>query len=750
MQVITGWRKADDGLVVDFMFGTLKLEVCDENVVRVVYTRRDEMPPALSEIVIKDDWNRPSFDVEETDRDFFLRTQELEVRLSKVHGTLHFAGADGEPLLQERKVMDIKRVELAGAPASRGQMHFSLTPDEGIYGFGQHTHGHMNQRRAWEDGGKLTIAHENTENALPVYLSTQGYGVLFNNDAKMEIESPFTISAECLLHDAIDYYVMYGPDFDRILAEYRRITGQAPMFPKWAYGFWQCRCYYDGRDELEGIARRHRKETLPLDAVVIDYFHWKNGCGSYQFDEVNWPDPKGMIDTLHDMNVHVMVSVWPAFQPGNPNYDELDSKGYLLRHPTEGFCGRFYDVTQDEAGKTVWEMVKKSHFARGIDAWWLDASEPEDWGGWSNAKVNTSVGNCSRVLNIYPLKHTGYFYRGQRNETDRKRVYILTRCAYAGLQRNAAAVWSGDITTDWDTYARQLPAGLNFCSGGIPYWASDIGGFSGQEWTSESIVRWFQYGTFCPIFRLHGNRYANEMWSFGEEARRVMLAFSRLRYRLMPYIYSLAGAVTHKGYTMMRALAFDFRTDPKVREITDQFMFGPAMLICPVTTPGVCKRPVYLPGEGDWYDFWTGTRKRGGGGGAAPAPIDSIPIFVKAGSIVPFGPDLQYATEKAPDPIELRVYPGADAEFTLYEDAGDNYDYEKGQYARIPLTYSDADQSLTIGDREGEFDGMLAERTFQVVFVKDAHGYGIETTNEDEVDEVVTYAGKAVTVRRES
>ena len=748
MQIVSEWNQVGDGVVVRVNGGTLKLQVCSAHLVRVIYTYAKELPPACSDVVIKDQWAAVPFTFEAAPTELILRTTELHVTLSRLHGTLRFCSADGRVLLQERRLMTIRQAEVQGENTSTGTLNLDLAADEGIYGLGQFLHGQMNQRRSWEgaQAAPLELSQDNDRIAVPCFLSTRGYGLLFNTYGRMTVSAPLLIRGECLLNDAVDFYFMYGLAFDRVVACYRDLTGTAPMFPKWAYGFWQSRCYYDSRAEMEGIAREYRRRKAGLDAIVVDYFHWRNGCGSFEFDPEHWPDPKAMIDNLHKINVRVMVSVWPFFQPGNPNYDELDRRGWLLKHPNECFLGRCYDAFNPEAGQAVWKMVEQTHLAAGVDAWWLDASEPEDFEGWFKGRVRTAAGICSRVLNTFSLRHTGYFYHGQRAAQPDKRVYILTRSSYAGQQRHAAAAWSGDINDDFAALRQQIPAGLNFCATGLPYWATDIGGFKGNTWTPESIVRWFQYGTFCPIFHFHGDRPANELWSYGEEPARIMANYSRLRYRLLPYIYSLAHKVTTEGYTMMRVLAFDFREDVKVREIADQFMFGPAFLVSPVTEAGVSRRATYLPGEIYWHNFWNGNRMKGGGAPLTMAPLDILPLHVRGGSIVPFGPDIQHVDEVPADPIELRIYPGADSVFDLYEDDGASYRYESGASTTIPLQWNDATATLTIGARQGEFPGMLRKRTFRVVRVGPYRGVGIEPVADDQVDAVVPYDGKCVTV----
>jgi alpha-D-xyloside xylohydrolase len=410
-----------------------------------------------------------------------------------------------------------------------------------------------------------------------------------------------------------------------------------------------------------------------------------------------------------------------------------------------------YDATNQEARGYYWNLMNQSLFQIGADAWWLDTTEPETEGREENLMLNNklAIGSGARYANIFPLMTTTAVYEGQRKASDRKRVFILSRSAFSGAQRNAVTAWSGDILSDFETYKRQIPAGLNFSLSGIPYWTTDIGGFfignPNDPAYRELFVRWFQYGTFCPIFRVHGTRTTNqnELWSYGPEAQKILTQFDRLRYELMPYIYSVAWMTTDQNYTPMRPLVMDFRTDVRAQNTGDQFLFGPAILVNPVTEQGADMRRVYLP-KAKWYDFWNGQAVEGGKTINAPAKLDRLPLFIRAGSIVPMGPDEEYTTEKPADPVELRVYRGADGNFTLYEDEGDNYDYESGAYATIPLHWDDAARTLTIGERKGKFPGMLEARTFRVVFVAAGHGAGIGQA--PKADKVVRYAGQPIKV----
>ena len=410
-----------------------------------------------------------------------------------------------------------------------------------------------------------------------------------------------------------------------------------------------------------------------------------------------------------------------------------------------------YAAFNPEARKYYWGLMNSALFKIGADAWWLDTTEPETEGRETNILVTNKIalGNGARYTNEFPLMTTSAVYDGQRAASDQKRVFILSRSAYAGTQRNAAAVWSGDVNPNWETLRRQIPAGLNYSLSGLPYWTTDIGGFTvanpDDPAYRELFLRWFQFGTFCPIFRVHGTRSTNqnELWSFGPDAQKTLVSFDKLRYRMMPYIYSLAWKTTSEGYTIMRPLVMDFRTDARAQDIGNQFLFGPAVLVNPVTEPGATSRHLYLP-DAKWYDFWSGSTQQGGKFVEAPAPIDRIPLFVRAGSLLPLGPDIEYAAEGTVDPMEIRVYRGANGEFTLYEDENDSYNYEKGAHATIPFSWDDRGQTLTIGDRTGTFPGMLESRTFRIVFVAENHGVGGGLT--ETADQTVKYSGKKLTL----
>jgi alpha-D-xyloside xylohydrolase len=573
--------------------------------------------------------------------------------------------------------------------------------------------------------------------------------------------------------DQIDYYFVRGNDLDDVIHCCREITGKAPMMPLWAMGLWQSREHYASQKEILSVVREFRKRHIPLDNIVQDWFYWKEDkWGDHEFDPDRYPDPAGMIRTLHDdLHTHLMISVWAKFYVGTKNFDEFKRHGWLYMRNVDvgqrdwvgpGYVSTFYDPYSAGARKLFWDQINEKLFSKGVDAWWLDCTEPDIQSNLSREETilrqgPTALGSASRYLNSYSLMQSRAVYEGQREARPNQRVFILTRSAFAGNQRNAAATWSGDIAARWYDMKAQISGGMNFSLTGVPYWTMDIGGFAVEaryehpteadldEWR-ELNTRWFQFGSFCPLFRVHGQSPYREMFNIapeGHPAYEAMLRYDRLRYRLMPYVYSLAGMVTQNDFTIMRALVMDFGNDGAVLGVGDQFMFGPSLLINPVTEYKARSRPVYLPGSG-WYELRTGKYFGGGQTIQADAPYGDIPVYVREGSILPAGPDIEYTGEKAADPIRLFVYTGTDGAFTLYEDGGVNYDYERGFFTRIPLSYNEKSHSLTIGRREGEFPGMLRTRAFEILWISKDRACGLDFATMP--DAVVKYDGTAKTV----
>jgi alpha-D-xyloside xylohydrolase len=752
-------EQTQDGVVFTMQHGILKLQVSSDSIVRVLFAP-EEFPNRKQFVVIKDHWPA-HFAMQATDDAIVVTTSKLRVSVARKEGSILFADAGGNKLFQDNQ-RTLTPVEVNGEKSYHAEMFSNLWGSyEAFYGLGQHQAGVWNYR-----GEAVDLSQDNTNISIPLLLSSNGYGIFWNNASRSRFNNRFLsslyLSSE--VADVVDYYFLYGPEFDQIIGEYRDLTGAPPLFGKWAYGFWQCKNRYKTQQELLDVARKYRDLHIPVDNIVQDWFWW-NTMGEPTFDRSRYPDPQAMIDELHRDHFHLMISVWPFFRPGSATYDDMERRGYFIDktkvaafHP-QGQA--LYDAFNPAARDYYWKLMDDHIFKLGIDAWWLDTDEPETEGRETNILVTNKVDdgeNGARVANLYPLMTTAAVYNGQRRATDRKRVFILSRSAFAGSQRSAAAVWSGDVDSDWVFFKRQIPAGLNYSMSGLPYWTTDIGGFVSGDPADpayrELFVRWFQFGTFCPIFRVHGTRSndQNELWSYGPEAQQILVSFDRLRYRLLPYIYSVAWMTTSQGYTPMRALAMDFRKDVRAANIGDQFMFGPAIMVSPITEPNATSRSVYLPETSlsasgpKWFDFWTGKPELRAEEITSAAPLSRIPLYVRPGSIIPLGPDEEWSSQTPADPIELRVYPGADGDFVLYEDEGDTYDYEKGAYSTISFHWDNHEHALTIGSRKGSFTGMLQSRTFNVVFVEESHGSGIAAT--DRPDRVVRYEGRELKVVR--
>jgi alpha-D-xyloside xylohydrolase len=674
-----------------------------------------------------------------------LKTNKLEVTLGLDRGNLSFQAVDGNALLREGDSLPrtYEPVQLNGESTFRVTDRFSPTPTEALYGLGQHQNGIFNYR-----GATVELGQDNTDVAIPLLVSSKGYALMWNTAALTDVDNrfPSELTFSAIAGKSIDYYFIYGPEMDTIIHEYRAMTGHTPMLPKWAYGFFQSKDRYESLDEIQKIAKRYRDEHIPLDAMVQDWFWWKNE-GDPEFND-NYHDVAKDLETLHKENVHAMISVWGLLDPKSETYKTLDAQKLLIPG------AHVYDPS-NEAGRDIyWNRLPGKLLAQGWDAFWLDSAEPEEfWPHMGNAILRNkqlAIGNGAEYTNVFPLLHTLGVQNHWKETTDRKRVFLLTRSAFLGQQRVGATVWSGDVYTSYWAFSHQVPAGLNFALSGYPYWTTDIGGYwpafdgvTEQPAYQELYARWFEFGTFCPIFRTHGHRPHNEMWTY-DKVEPTLIRYDKLRYRLMPYIYSLAWKVTSEDYTIQRPLVMDWRTDEKTWNIGDQFMFGPAILVNPVLKADATRRNVYLPSSPKWYDFWTGDSTSGGKEIEAEAPLDRMPLYVRAGSILPLGPEIEYAAQNPNGPIELRIYRGADGEFKLYEDAGDSYDYEKGQHSVIPIRWNESAGLLTIGAREGSFPGMVEKRTFRIVLVRSAHGTGGEVTGKADKDAI--YDGKEIRI----
>ena len=584
----------------------------------------------------------------------------------------------------------------------------------------------------------------------------------------------------------LDYYFIAGRTMDDVISGYRTLTGKAQVMPKWALGFWQSRERYKTSLEIEQTLSEFRRRQVPVDNIVQDWNYWpEDQWGSHQFDPPRYPDPQAMLDSVHAMHGRFMISVWPKFYCNTDNYKVLDSHGWMYQQAVKdsirdwvgpGYVGSFYDAYSAGARKLFWQQMNDnlySKYKEGVDAWWMDASEPNvrDCTPIDYRKElcgPTALGTSDEYFNAYSIVNADAIYTGQRSVNADKRVFLLTRSGFAGLQRYSTATWSGDIGTRWEDMRAQMTAGLNFSMAGVPFWGMDQGGFcvekrymkaqgifdkTGQEnadlkeWR-ELQARWNQFGCFIPLYRTHGQWPLREVWNIAPDnhpAYRSIVYYDRLRYRLMPYLYSMTGWVYLHDYTMLRGLAMDFGSDLKVRNIGDQWMFGPSLMACPVGYYQARSREVYFPSQTGWYDFYTGKHIAGGQRISVDAPYERIPVFVREGAIIPFGPEMQWSDEKQPELIQLYVYAGRDGQFQLYEDEGTNYNYEKGQYATIDIRYDDKTRTLTLGQRKGSFKGMLQKRRFNVVLVSGQNARPLNLENPD--GRLVEYVGKEVKVK---
>jgi alpha-D-xyloside xylohydrolase len=763
----TGGTYTADAKGVTFTVGSgrLRLQVCKEDILRVQYTTASALPTKTS-LSISNTWDTPpTFCVAESAGIVTIATSRIKAKVSTSTGVVSYTdSADNVILAEDSK--SLAAATISGSSTNKVQTAFNSPADEGLFGLGQHQDGVTNKK------GKQVHFHNVNNNVassatgggditIPLLVSSKGYGIFWDNAADGDFYGDDSSSTKYRFSsnagDMVDYYFMYGPTIDQVVALYRTATGAAPLFPKWAYGLFQSKDAYASQSELLAVKDGYRNASIPVDVIVQDWNYWTPyGQGSHLMDPSRYPDPAKLVSDMHAANIHTMISIWPRYElknntplvaGENDNYNALKNINALFLGGTPGYPPP-YDTCNANARTLVYQQIYERLLGKyGWDAIWADATEPE---GVDLNTVTTALGKGFLTINAYPLEHSRALYEGWRKVgPSTKRAYILTRSGFGGQQRFAASCWSGDIGSDMTTYARQVPAGIGFGISGMPYWTSDIGGYFGHslDWTTaannELFTRWFQFGAFCSLFRIHGGG-AREMygkqWSATTKAN--LLTIDNLRYRLMPYIYSLAWRVTNEGYTIMRHLVFDFQDDANVFGIKDQFMFGPAFLVNPVISAGATTRSIYLP-AGTWYDFWTGSTKDGGSKVTVDAPLSQIPLFIRAGSIVPMGPKIQYATQSA-DPLEIRVYKGKDASFTIYEDEGDTYNYENGQYSSIPLTWTDSTQQLSIGARTGSYTGMPASRTFNIVWVGPNHGGGADVTATG--DQTVKYDGSAVTV----
>ena len=728
-----------------------------------------------------------------------MKSQTLTVILNPQTGIITYAKPNGDALLIEQEnVKAFTPVNDAGRSTYSVYQGFTTSKEEGLYGLGQLQNGQMMQR-----GMTKHLVQGNVEDVSPFFQSTKGYGVFWDNYSGTTYTDNEQETSFCSeVGDCIDYYFMYGGSADGVIAEVRALTGDVPMMPLWSYGFMQSKERYKSQEETVGVVKKYRELGIPLDCIIQDWQYWGHNYlwNAMDFQNPAFSRPKDMIDEVHALNARMMISIWSSFGPATKPYRALDKEGLLFdieTWPQSGVDGwppnleypsgvRVYDAYSPKARDIYWEHLNKGIFQLGMDGWWMDSTEPDHFNHKeSDFDRQTGLGSYRSVRNAYPLVSVGGVSDHQRALTQDKRVIILTRSGFLGQQRYGSNVWSGDVQSSWDMFRKQITAGLNFSLTGMPHWNSDLGGFfAGSYNTSwgdnsatrnpmyqELYVRWLQFGVFCPMMRSHGADVPREFYWYGKKGEPIYDALVdavKLRYTLLPYIYSTSWDVTHNRSTFMRALFMDFVNDKQTWNVNDEYMFGKAFLVAPVLhaqyTPEVqqktleenegwnrdskksAKTPiltdfthsknmeVYLPAGTRWYNFWTNEAIEGGQKLVISTTLNRIPLFVRAGSIVPCGPDVQYTGEKKWDNLTLRVYPGENGNFTLYEDEGDNYNYENGAYTEIPMNWDNASRILTIGARKGEYNGMLQKRQFIVKAI-------------DGNSKTVTYTGKKIRVK---
>lgn len=774
------YQKTDNGIKTVINSEEIGIQFLSPSVVRIVKWPEGNIFEKKSLSVIKAPENT-DFNVKQQGDKLTLKSKSLAVVLNLKSGRVSFATPKNKLLLNEKESgTSFTDFDDAGDKTYTVSQSFVLDSDEAIYGLGQQQQGKMIQRNL-----KLNMVQGNTDDYIPFFVSTKGYGLFWDNYSPTVFEdTPESTSFKSDVGECIDYYFMVGNNADGVIAQMRDLTGQAPMFPLWTFGFWQSKERYKSQDETVGVVRKYRELGVPLDGIIQDWQYWGSNYlwNAMEFLNDQFPNPQRMVNEVHGLNAHIIISIWNSFGPNTKQYRELEKINALMDFQTWPQSGstlwppkrdypsgvRVYDPYNPQARDIYWKYLNDGIFKLGMDGWWMDSSEPDhlDFKP-SDLDNKTAMGSFRKVRNAFPLMTVGGLYDHQRAVTSDKRVFILTRSAFAGQQRYGANTWSGDVTSSWDALRNQISAGLNFSLTAIPYWNSDIGGFFLSRFSKklddagyrELYARWIQFGAFCPMMRSHGADTPREIYQFGKKGDKVYDAiekFINLRYSMLPYIYSTSWDITANQSTMMRALMMDFPGDTKVLDINDEYMFGKSILVCPVTGPMYSKdteedfgtiksKELYLPKGADWVDFWTGEKFSGGQTISKETPLDILPLYVKAGSVLPIGPKVQYALEKKWDNLVFRVYEGANGEFTLYEDENDNYNYEKGVYSTITFSWNNAKKELTIGDRNGEFPGMLTERKFNIVLVSKNKGTGMETYNN--YDKEIDYKGNKVVVK---
>lgn len=776
------WQKTELGIKANMQSLSLELQFFSPSTVRVIKSPAGNKFSNQSLSVIQTP-RQVAFTVKQKGNWLNLQTSQLKLGINLESGTISFSNNKSGLLLKEKEgSAKFTPFDDGGNQTYNVGQSYLLDPEEAIYGLGIQQQGRMNQRNV-----SLSMVQGNTDDYIPFFQSVKGYGLFWDNYSPTKFQDNqegTTFQSE--VGDGIDYYFMYGGNADGVIANMRELTGQAPMFPLWTFGFFQSKERYKSQDELLSVVKKYRQLGVPLDGIIQDWQYWGSNYlwNAMEFLNADFPDPQKMVNDIHRLKAHLTISIWNSFGPQTKQYKELEKIGALMNFATWPQSGsdkwppnrdypsgvRVYDPYNPAARDIYWKYLKYMHDL-GIDAWWMDSSEPDhlDFKP-SDLDNKTHLGSFRKVRNAFPLMTVGGVFTHQRAVDSGKRVFILTRSAFAGQQRYGANTWSGDVTSSWKALRNQISGGLNFSLSGIPYWNADIGGFFLNRFPRklddpeyrELYVRWLEFGAFTPMMRSHGADAPREIYQFGQKGTKYYDAIEKyihLRYRLLPYIYSTSWEVTAHQSSMMRALAMDFSKDKNAWDINDEYLFGKSILVSPVTMPQYVKpglngkdtvqvedfssigsKETYLPAGTDWFDFWTGEKWSGGTKVSKQTPLDILPLYVRSGSILPLAPSVQYAEEKKWDELELRIYPGANGKFVLYEDENDNYNYEKGVFSTIEFNWDDKKHVLTIGDRKGSFPGMLESRKFRIVVVGPQMGGGENLV--DQPDQIVTYTGQ--------
>jgi alpha-D-xyloside xylohydrolase len=768
------YTKTDNGITANCNSVNIEIQFYSPSIVRVTKWPQGTEFVKESLSVIKTPQS-VKFKITEKDNELSISSTGLITTLNLENGQLVYKTPDGKNILLNEKKDGASFTHFTdnGVKTFSIAQSFQLDREEAIYGLGIQQKGKMVQRNL-----KMHMVQNNTEDFVTFFQSVKGYGLFWDNYSPTNFsDNQEETIFQSEVGDGIDYYFMVGGNADGVIAQMRDLTGHVPMFPLWTYGFWQSKERYKSQNETVGIVQKYRDLGVPLDGIIQDWQYWGNNYlwNAMEFLNPEFYDPQKMVNDIHDLNARVIISIWSSFGPMTKQYRELNEKGMLMDFNTWPQSGsekwppnreypsgvKVYDAYHPEARDIYWKHLNQGLFSLGIDGWWMDSTEPDHL-DWKPEDLNnkTYLGSFRKVRNAYPLMSVGGVYKNQRAVTSDKRVFILTRSAFAGQQRYGANTWSGDVVASWTALRNQISGGLNLSLCGIPHYNSDIGGFFLWDFPKklddpeyrELYARWLQFGTFCPMMRSHGADAPREIFQFGKKGEPVYDAIEKyihLRYRLLPYIYSVSWDVSANHSSMMRALVMDFASDTNALDINDEYMFGKSILVCPVTRSmytsegkedfsTIKTHEVYLPKGIDWFDFWTGENHAGGQNITKEVPLDVLPLFVRAGSIIPFGPNVQYAEEKKWDNLEIRVYEGANGEFTLYEDENDNYNYENGIHSTIKFSWNDSRKILTIHDRVGSFPGLLANRKFNIVRIG---------KNSQEPIKSISYNGAKVTVK---